>query len=116
MKRDRLLTIRLPSASGVQEFPVHEPKAFEKPAKPFTRKALAAAHVVADPLSAKDPWLEAAIDWDATLAYRRHLEARPNENAGEAEAEYWITRRLMVEGILGDRGVSGVDLLWRKRY
>jgi hypothetical protein len=29
--------------------------------------------VVADPLSAKEPWLEPAIDWDATLAYRRHL-------------------------------------------
>ncbi len=29
--------------------------------------------MVADPLSAKEPWLDAAIDWDATLAYRRHL-------------------------------------------
>ena len=35
--------------------------------------AYAAAHVVADPLSAKEPWLDAAIDWDATIAYRRHL-------------------------------------------
>jgi hypothetical protein len=34
---------------------------------------MAAAHVVADPLAAVDPWLEAAIDWDATLAYRRYL-------------------------------------------
>jgi autotransporter translocation and assembly factor TamB len=50
------------------------------------------------------------------VAYRRRLEARPDENAGEAEAEYWITRRVMVEGVLGDRGISGVDLLWRKRY
>ena len=40
---------------------------------PFTRQALAAAHVVADPLSTKEPWLDAAIDWDATIAYRRHL-------------------------------------------
>ena len=38
-----------------------------------TAEALAAAHVVADPLSTKEPWLEAAIDWDATIAYRRHL-------------------------------------------
>ena len=37
------------------------------------RRLLAAAHVVADPLAAVDPWLAAAIDWDATLAYRRHL-------------------------------------------
>ncbi|HZM32926.1 MAG TPA: DUF993 family protein, partial [Burkholderiales bacterium] len=73
MKRDTLLTIRLPVAEGAEEFPVHEPQAFQRPAKPITRVALAAAHVVADPLSAKEPWLEAAIDWDATLAYRRHL-------------------------------------------
>ena len=52
---------------------MREPGHFTKPKKPFTRKALAAAHVVADPMSTKEPWLEAAIDWDATLAYRRHL-------------------------------------------
>jgi hypothetical protein len=73
MKRDRILTIKLPSPGGLEEFPIHEPRHFERPQKPFTRKALAAAHVVADPLSAKEPWLDAAIDWDATLAYRRHL-------------------------------------------
>jgi hypothetical protein len=73
MKRDTLLTIKLPVAGGTQEFAIHEPSEFQKPGKPFTRKALAAAHVVADPLSTKEPWLEAAIDWDATLAYRRHL-------------------------------------------
>ena len=57
----------------MEAYQVREPGRFDKPAKPFTRKALAAAHVVADPLSTKEPWLEAAIDWDATLAYRRHL-------------------------------------------
>jgi hypothetical protein len=69
MKRDTVLTIKLPTG----EYAVREPGRFEKPQAPFTRKALAAAHVVADPLSTKEPWLEAAIDWDATLAYRRHL-------------------------------------------
>jgi hypothetical protein len=74
MKRDTLLTIKLPSANGrMEDYAVREPKAFHKPTKPFARKALAAAHVVADPLSSKEPWLQAAIDWDATLAYRRHL-------------------------------------------
>jgi hypothetical protein len=73
MKRDRILTIKLPSPGGLEEFPIHQPRPFERPRKLFTRKALAAAHVVADPLSAKEPWLDAAIDWDATLAYRRHL-------------------------------------------
>ena len=26
-----------------------------------------------DPLADIDPWLHAAVDWDATLAYRHHL-------------------------------------------
>src|SRR5688572_10022391 len=69
MKRDTVLTIRLPTG----DYAVREPGHFEKPKALFNRRALAAAHVVADPRSAKDPWLEAAIDWDATLAYRRHL-------------------------------------------
>ena len=69
MKRDTVLTIKLPDG----EYAVREPRQFKKPSKAFTRKALAAAHVVADPLASKEPWLEAAIDWDATLAYRRHL-------------------------------------------
>lgn len=50
------------------------------------------------------------------LAYRQHLEARPDENAGEGEIEYWIRRRLVLEGTIGDRGYHGVDLLWRRRW
>ncbi len=73
MKRDTILTLRLPRGNALEDYPVREPEHFEKPARPFTRIAYAAAHVVADPLSAKEPWLDAAIDWDATLAYRRHL-------------------------------------------
>ena len=73
MKRDTILSLKLPTEKGPQEYAVREPRKFERPKQPFTRRALAAAHVVADPQSAKDPWLDAAIDWDATLAYRRHL-------------------------------------------
>jgi len=40
---------------------------------PLPRVAFAAAHVVADPLADTDPWLDVAIDWEATLDYRRHL-------------------------------------------
>jgi hypothetical protein len=76
VKRDTLLSIKLPASAGrMEDYAVREPGKFAKPSKPFTRKALAAAHVVADPLSSKEPWLDAAIDWDATLAYRRHLGA-----------------------------------------
>lgn len=40
---------------------------------PFNRVAYSAAHVVADPLALVDPWLQSAVDWDATMDYRRHL-------------------------------------------
>jgi Protein of unknown function (DUF993) len=38
-----------------------------------SRVAFAAVHVVADPLAAINPTLEVALDWEATLAYRRYL-------------------------------------------
>jgi len=50
------------------------------------------------------------------IAYRQRLEARPDENTGEGEIEYWIRRRLVLEGVIGNRGVNGADLLWRRRW
>lgn len=43
------------------------------PAPATSRVAYAAAHVVADPLGDNAPGAPAAVDWDATLAFRRHL-------------------------------------------
>jgi len=74
MKRDAIETINLPAAGGkLEAYHVREPRVFARPSKPFIRIAYAAAHVVADPWSAKEPWLDAAVDWDATIAFRRHL-------------------------------------------
>ena len=68
-------TIRLPTAVGhLAAYRMGEPRAFPaKAAGPFNRVALAAAHVVADPLADVDPWLDVAIDWERTIAYREHL-------------------------------------------
>src|SRR5256712_11684880 len=38
-----------------------------------SRIGMAAVHVVADPLARIDPTLAVALDWDATLAFRRHV-------------------------------------------
>jgi hypothetical protein len=68
--------LRLPRAdrSLAPYVPSLVPRASTAPqAPPRMRIAFAAAHVVADPLAAVDPILGGAIDWDATLAYRRHL-------------------------------------------
>ncbi|MCW5613324.1 MAG: dihydrodipicolinate synthase family protein [Rubrivivax sp.] len=69
-------TITLPAADGtLQPYTLRGPGSFT-PAAPGTklnRIAFSAAHVVADARAAVDPWLDCAIDWDATIAYRRRL-------------------------------------------
>src|SRR5438132_6959121 len=69
------LQLRLPYADGTLEsYTLGAPSSFAHRADPpRTRVAYAAAHVVCDPLVDNAPWVEAAIDWDATLAYRHHL-------------------------------------------
>ncbi len=63
------------SSAGMQLYKLSGKAPSTKPAqgKPFNRIAYSAAHVVADPLAAIDPWLACAIDWDATIAYRQYL-------------------------------------------
>jgi hypothetical protein len=67
-------TILLPTAArGLETYRTAAPRDLPRAAGPFTRIAYSAAHVVADPLADNDPWLAPAIDWDRTIAYRRHL-------------------------------------------
>ncbi|MDM0111950.1 dihydrodipicolinate synthase family protein [Variovorax sp. J22R133] len=69
------LTLSLPTASGSLAPYTLKGTVLTRPAAglKFNRIAYSAAHVVADPLAAVDPWLQAAVDWDATIDYRRHL-------------------------------------------
>jgi len=68
-------TLQLPTADRRMEaYQTQEPRSWEvKPRGNFDRIALAAAHVVADPFAGINPWIESAIDWEATIAYRRYL-------------------------------------------
>jgi len=72
-------TIRLPRADGtVALYALRTPAASLPPVpsagEPIrSRVAYAAAHVVGDPLADYDPLADARLDWEATLAYRRHL-------------------------------------------
>ena len=68
-------SLRLPQSDGsLARHVLSTRPAWTAPAAPrFNRIAYSAAHVVADPLAAVDPWLGAAIDWDATIAYRQRL-------------------------------------------
>ena len=69
------MTVRLPDfKGGLRAYePRPEPLAVT-PGSPFTsRTVFSAAHVVADPYADVSPDSPAAVDWDATLAFRRHL-------------------------------------------
>jgi hypothetical protein len=69
------LKIALPLAGGkLETFVLSQPRSFPDVAKAsFNRVALAAVHVVADARAPIDPWLDVAVDWDRTLAYREFL-------------------------------------------
>ena len=65
--------INLPNGGAIEAFSTSPPREFPRATPPFPRIALAAAHVVADPLAEQDPWLDAKVDWDRTIAFRKHL-------------------------------------------
>ena len=70
------MQITLPVANGaLQPYTLRGPGSFT-PAAPGTkptRIAYSAAHVVADARAPINPWLDCAIDWDSTIAYRQRL-------------------------------------------
>jgi hypothetical protein len=70
----KLSTLRLPFGPGkLEQYRVGPGGSFRTVSKIESRKAYAAAHVVADPLAENGPTDGAAIDWEATLRFREHL-------------------------------------------
>ncbi|MCX4667101.1 dihydrodipicolinate synthase family protein [Streptomyces sp. NBC_01381] len=80
------MTLLLPRADGTAYAyePLGAPLSLAPGGPPLTsRTVFSAAHVVADPYADVSPDSPAAVDWDATLAFRRHLWA---QGLGVAEA------------------------------
>jgi hypothetical protein len=68
------LSLKLPTGGGVETYRLAASRSF--PAKldgPLNRVAFSAAHVVSDPMADVDPWLNVAVDWDKTIAFREHV-------------------------------------------
>ncbi|MYG52917.1 MAG: dihydrodipicolinate synthase family protein [Rhodospirillaceae bacterium] len=68
-------SVDLPTSDGrIEAYRLSQPLTYEPArADALPRVAYAAAHVVNDPRADADPWLDTALDWEATLAYREHL-------------------------------------------
>lgn len=83
----------------------------------FTRTVYAAAHVVADPVAMTDPWRAPAVDWEATLAFRRHLwglgfmiaEAMDTSQRGMG-LDWGGAKELIRRSLAEARTVPGADL------
>ncbi|MFC8289520.1 dihydrodipicolinate synthase family protein [Streptomyces sp. NPDC057242] len=69
------MTLRLPTPDGgLRTYePRTDPLVPAPAGPPASRTVFSAAHVVADPYADTTPDGPAAVDWDATLAFRRHL-------------------------------------------
>ena len=70
------MIIRLPTYAGtIEDYQLSGRSLSPHPPQtPFNRIAIAAAHVVTDPLKDIDPWQGSpAIDWDNTLKFRHYL-------------------------------------------
>jgi len=104
-------TIKLPRADGsLAPYTVREPRVWPAPTAPIrSRVAYAAAHVVSDPHS------DTAVDWDATLAYRRHLwslglgVAEAMDTAQRSLGLDWpLARALISRSVAESRAVDGL--------
>ena len=69
------LVLKLPAAEGaLKNYTLSGREPWRAPSSPaFNRIAFTAAHVVANARADNDPWLDCAIDWDTTIAYRKRL-------------------------------------------
>jgi len=113
-------TLKLPLADGtLAPYTVRAATPWKaEGARPaFDRVAYAAAHVVADPLARFDPWLDIALDWDATLAYRRHLfslglgVAEAMDTAQRGMGLDWTTSlRLIERSVDAAKGIPGATI------
>ncbi|WP_280436082.1 dihydrodipicolinate synthase family protein [Nocardia carnea] len=68
------VSVLLPTGGRLEPYVLGAPGAWTRPARPITsRVAFAAAHVIPRATADNTPGAPAAVDWDATLAYRHEL-------------------------------------------
>ena len=108
-------TIQLPMGDGrLGHYVTRPPRRFEAARPPYDRVAFAAAHVVADPFADNDPWLEPALDFDRTIAFRHYLwdlglgVAEAMDTAQRGMGLDWpVARELIAQTVAAAKTVPG---------
>lgn len=110
------LELVLPRVDGTRfAYTPGEPSPFLRTCAPaHSRVSYAAAHVVADPLADNSPVSAAHLDWEATLAYRRHLwglgfaVAEAMDTAQRGMGLDWpLARELIYRSVAESRAAGG---------
>ncbi len=111
--------VMLPERTGATErYVAAAPSTFPARQTPSSiRTVYAAAHVVADPRALLEPWRIPAIDWDTTLAFRRHLwglgfkVAEAMDTSQRGMGLDWATAAELIARSLAEaRGTEGAGL------
>jgi hypothetical protein len=110
--------ILLPRADGALHSyaPVGDPVDIAPAAPPRSRVAYAAAHVVCDPLADNDPTIDANLDWEATLSYRRYLwslglsVAEAMDTAQRGMGLGWETSRELIRRSIAEARAEGGEI------
>jgi len=112
-------TLTLPLADGsLASYTLSGRAPVTAPPGPITsRIGMAAVHVVTDPRAAINPTLEVALDWDATLAFRRYVwslglavaEAMDTAQRGMG-FDWTAARELIKRSVAESRSVPGAVL------
>ncbi|MCB9076851.1 MAG: dihydrodipicolinate synthase family protein [Anaerolineaceae bacterium] len=113
-----LIKLRLPNAdSSLESYTLSPPAKFSPPAGSLTsRIAYSAAHVVCDPLADISPTLETALDWEATLAYRRYLwslglsVAEAMDTAQRGMGLDWATTQELIRRSMAEARAEGGNI------
>jgi hypothetical protein len=108
--------LTLPTAGGgTTRHSMHEPVDYPRHPAPFTsRSVYAAAHVVADVRGEYTPGVRPPVDWEATIAFRRHLfsygigiaEAMDTSERGPGGLDWAQAKELIRLGVAAARDAS----------
>jgi len=113
------IIVPLPAADGrLAPYTLSDAAHFpDRITRPLNRVALAAAHVVADPHADIDPWLQAAPDWERTIAYREYLwdlglgVAEAMDTAQRGMGLDWPTSLKLIErSVDAAQGIAGATI------